>query len=165
MKNEHEFFRQQLLANEPWDSAGRQRYEQAIQELLSYRLTSLHRGVILTLAVALILGAVLFAWLAITQNRLPILARFFLGEGTLFTIAMVVYLVGLLRRGTFHRRKTPTFVAGAMWIFAIFLSIHFVALIPFVPNPILGIYFLGMAMLSLAGAGLQFLAVCIQQSE
>jgi hypothetical protein len=52
-----------------------------------------------------------------------------------------------------------------MWIFAVLLSIHFVALIPILKNASIVVHFLGISMIVLIGAGVQLIRVCIEQSE
>jgi NADH:ubiquinone oxidoreductase subunit 3 (subunit A) len=165
MKRGRETFRGRLLASESWDSPARAHYEQAVKALVAHALTTTQRWVFILLSLVLASSAVLFVWLAATQTQVPTLARMLFVEAALFAVALVVYLVTVLKRGVFHRRNMPTFVAGVMWVFALVLSIHFVALIPWVNNINVALFFLGIAMIVVAGTGLQLIRVCVEQSE
>lgn len=165
MEPEREPFRARLLASESWESPARERYEQAVSDLLSRKLTPAQRGAFGLLAVVLPCTAAAFVWLAATQGQLPVLGRILFLESALFAIVGAGYLDAVLRRGEFHRRRMPSFIAGLMWIFAVLLSIHFVALIPFIKNVSVAVHLLGLAMIVLIGAALQLLRTCIEQSE
>ena len=73
MKHDRETFRARLLASESWDSPARERYEQAVRDLVAQKLTSTHRWAIGLLSLVLAPSALLFVWLAVTQTQLPIL--------------------------------------------------------------------------------------------
>lgn len=165
MKLDRETFRGRLLASESWDAPSRNRYEQAVKDLVVRRLTSPQRWALGLLALVLAPSAVLFVWLAISQTQLPLLVRILFVEATLFAVALIAYLLTVLKRGMFHRRNVPTFVAGVMWVFTVVLSVHFVAVIPWIKNVSIAIHFLGIVMIVLLGAGLQLLRVCVEQSE
>ena len=52
-----------------------------------------------------------------------------------------------------------------MWCFAVVLAVNLLMLIPAVPDVKIAILFLGMALVTLIGTGLQLLRTCIEQSE
>ncbi len=76
-----------------------------------------------------------------------------------------MYCVRVIRSGVFHRRRQPVFISGLMWCFAVVLSVHLLMLIPVVPDVKIGLFFLGIALVTLIGTGLQLLRTCIEQSE
>lgn len=158
-------FRDRLLANESWESFARDEYQEAVRCLVTRRLSFAQRiffGII-TIALACLAGLHIFV--VFNVPSLPIIAKVALIEGAVLEAIAGGYLIFVLRKGVFHRRRTPTFLSGFMWVVGLLLAIHFVAFIPMLDDVNLGLFFLGVAMLTLAGTGLPLIRTCIEQSE
>jgi len=158
-------FRERLLASESWDSPARLAYDEAVRRLVTRKLTRAQRVSFAAIAVALVCLAPLHIYLAANVAKLPSIARIALLEGAALQVLVAGYLVYVLWSGVFHRRRTPTFLSGIMWGVGLLLAIHFVALIPAVNNVNVGLFFLGITILSLIGPGLQLIRTCVEQSE
>jgi hypothetical protein len=63
MKPDRETFRGRLLASESWESPARERYEQAVRDLVARRLTATQRWVLGLLALALAPSALMLCGL------------------------------------------------------------------------------------------------------
>lgn len=157
--------RERLLISEDWDTPLREKYQAEVQTLLIQKLTPVRRWSLAVVSLVLISSSILSGWLAVTATELPTIARLCLIEGVVFQIVAVASCVRVLRSGVFHRRRNPVFISGLMWCFACFLSVHFLMLIPVVPDVKISIFFLGIALVTLIGTGLQLLRTCIEQSE
>jgi hypothetical protein len=157
--------RDRLLGGDSWSPEQREIYESRVQALLVGRLTPLRRWSLVAICAALIGLSILTGWLAATAKNLPTIARVCLVEGTVVQLVAFAYCSRILRNGVFHRRRHPNFISGLMWCFAVVLSIHFLILIPAVPDVRFGMVLLGIALVTLAGAGMQLVRTCIEQSE
>ena len=157
--------RERLLASETWESPARDKYEKALNDLVTRKLTPIQRWSFMLVAIALTGFTVLLVWLVIAGPKLPLLVRAILVEGAVLQIVAVGYLIYVLRRGVFHRRRQPIFLSGLMWVFGVLLAIHFVALIPTLSDTNLAVSFLGIALFTLIATGLQLIRTCIEQSE
>lgn len=165
MSNKGSSFRERLLASESWDSPARHEYDESVRRLITRQLTLAQRVSFAAIAVALACLVPLHIYIVVSAAKLPSIARIMLLEGAALQVLVVGYLVYVLRTGVFHRRRTPSFLSGVMWIVGLLLAIHFVALIPTLNNVNVGMFFLGIAILSLVVPGLQLIRTCIEQSE
>ena len=167
MDDEHRVsgLREHLLNKEAWDSPLRDKYEAETQTLLLQKVTPLRWWSLVIISVVLVAVSVLCGWLVATITELPPLARACLIEGVVFQVVAVVYCVRVLRSGVHHRRRHPVFLSGLMWCFAVVLAVNLLMLIPAVPDVKIAILFLGIALVTLIGTGLQLLRTCIEQSE
>ena len=133
--------------------------------MLLERLSPLRRWSFVFISVVLVGFSVLSGWLAATMTELPTIMRMLLLEGTILQLVVVGYCVHCLRKGTFHRRRDPTFQAGFMWCFSVLLAVHFLMMLAEIREAWLGILFLGVVLVTMIGAGVQLLRTCIEQSE
>ena len=157
--------RKRLLANEAWDTPMRQKYEAEVQALLIQKLTPVRRWGLTIVSVFLIGLCILEGWLAVSQTELPTLVRLCFTEAVVLQVVALVYCVRVLRSGVLHRRRHPVFLSGLMWCFAVLMAMHFLVFIPEVSDVRIGLVFLGVALATMIGTGLQLLRTCIEQSE
>jgi len=157
--------RERLLATEAWDSPLREKYEAEIQALLIEKLTPVRRWSLAIVSVFLIGLSILCGWLAVSLTELPTLVRLCFSEVVVLEVVALVHCVRVLRSGVFHRRRHPVFLSGLMWCFAVLIAVHFLVFLPEVPDVRIGLFFLGMALVTMIGTGLQLLRTCIEQSE
>jgi hypothetical protein len=167
MTEEHRLttLRDRLLASEKVDATLRDKYAAELETLLIQKLTPRRRWSLAIIAAVMIGSAILYGWLAATQGKLPTFARVCLAEAAVLQVLAAVYCVRVIQSGVFHRRHQPVFISGLVWCFAALLAVHFLALIPTVPDARVGLLLLGIALVTLIGAGVQLLRTCIEQSE
>ena len=157
--------RHQLLASENWDSPLRERYEAEVQALIVQQLTPVRRWSFVVVSIALLAFSVLSGWLAVTVTQLPWVARLMLVEGTVLQLVAAGYCMRVVSKGMFHARRHPVFLSGLMWCFSVLLAVHFLMLIPEISDVRIGVFFVGIMLVTIIGAGIQLLRTCIEQSE
>ena len=164
MAKKQESFQERLLSCESWSASLREQYDRAIEDMLSGKLTVTQRWSLIGTSLGAALSAALFVWCAATAEA-PLLIRLFFLEGVVFCIAWIAYAALILRRGVFHRRRHPLFVAGLVWILSVTLTINFLLAAALWPASGQGVFFVGLGITLLLGAGVGLLRTCIEQGE
>jgi hypothetical protein len=150
---------------EPVNPDLRGKYEQNLKDLFERKLSwpgKVFIGVVgaASIGIAIFLGA-----MAILPPELPALAQAGFVGGVVFSLAWAGLCGWTLRKGNWYGKIQPTLIAVLVWIFAIFLETLFLMLAPTASNPYLWTVAILAGLVILIGAGVQFIATRIQQSE
>ena len=157
--------RDQLCELEAHDPLLRERYTQKIRAMLEKKLTLPLKLFIVAVSIASVGITAFLGYLALVQDRLPLLARLGMAGGALFAAAWAALGVRALRRGTFELRTQPTAMAGLAWGFAVLLETCFLVLAPQFPDHFQATVALFSGLVILVGAGVMLVAVCVQQAQ
>lgn len=163
--NDRTTFRDQLLAAEPISPDFREKLEKELRTMFIRQLKLPGRiffGVIALVSFAI---AGLCGYLALTQTELPVVARVGLGVGTLFGLASVAMLVGVLRRGALNLKIDNRRIAAAVWVFTVLLMTCFLMLGMSIEDRVAGVLMIVYGLTFLICAGVFLLAYRIEQAE
>jgi MFS family permease len=150
---------------EPQSHDLRERYEQALENVLERKLSPLMKlfvGVVGVMAVGI---AVFLGYCAITHPELPALARLGFVAGVAFALAWAALSGWTLRKGKWHGKLQPKMGAALAWLFAVLLVTLFLMLAPEAKHPYQATIAVLAGLAILIGAGVQLLGTSIQQSE
>ena len=152
-------FREQLLDADSASLTLRLDYERRMNAMLERKLTRAKKFWFVTLTLFCIIAGATTLMLALTEPKLPPVARIGLLIGTMFAVSWSVFLVRIVRRGTMKLRIDPPLAAGMGFMFALIMCVLFaVAGMP-------PAYVTMNAALFLIPAGLIVLRTVIEQSE
>lgn len=150
---------------EPQSPDLRQRYEQALRNVLERKMSRTGKAFVVFIGTMSIAIAVFFVGYALAHTELPELARLGFAGGAAFALGWAVLAGWTLRKGTWYGKIQPTAIAVLTWLCAVFMESLFLVLAPAATNPYLATVAILAGLAILIGAGVQFLGTCIQQSE
>jgi hypothetical protein len=137
-------FRERLLELqlEQMPPALRERYNREIQAMWEKRITGTDRWAVLGFAVMSVLFAVFLGVLAIIPPlaEVPLLARIPVAVGALFSVGFTVFLLRVLRRGSFDLKSDASFFIGMIWLFVVLTVAMFMVMSLLVPDRIVGLW-------------------------
>lgn len=163
--NPHQQFRNRLLAAEPDTGDRRRRIQQEIQQMLTRQITLPHRIVMSLVLVAGLAGAGVCGYLAVTEARLPVLARIGLATGTLFGVAWAVVMGSMLRRGVLDVKRDTRRTAQMVWIFTVLMVVFFLMVGMSAEDRLLGLMMIAQALVFLIMAAVHWISYRIEDSE
>ncbi len=165
MTFEQTSFRDRLLAADGAPSERQALIELEIKAMFVRKLTAPHRAVMGVVSVFSLAMAGLCGYLAVTEARLPLLARVGLGVGVLFGLAWCATAVSVLRQGALDMRTHGRWMAVMVWVFTILMVMFFQILGMTVPDRMLGLAMMANGLVFLIGAAVYWLSFLIGQSQ
>jgi hypothetical protein len=165
MTFEQTSFRDRLLAADGAPSERQALIEQEIKAMFVRKLSAPYRALMVVLSVFSLVMAGVCGYLAVTEAKLPLLARVGLGVGVLFGLAWFVMLVSVLRQGAMDMRTHGRWMAVMVWVFTVLMAVFFQVLGMTVPDRMLGLAMMANGLVFLIGAAVYWLSFLIGQSQ
>jgi hypothetical protein len=156
--------RDRLCDLEPQNPLLRERYAKELHDMLEKKLSlpmKVFLGLVccVSIAIAIFLGTV-----ALTHDKLPLLARIGLVGGVLFELVWAGLAAWPLRRGSLPLRTHPAALAAVFWIFAVLLETCFLMLAPAFPDHFHALLCLFCGLVILIGAAVTLVCTSVQQA-
>lgn len=129
------------------------------------KLSAPYRAVLVVVSVVSLVSAGICGYLAVTEAKLPLLARVGLGVGVLFGLAWFVTAVSVLRQGAIDMRTHGRWMAVMVWVFTVLMVVFFHVLGMSVPDRMLGLAMMANGLMFLIGAAVYWLSFLIGQSQ
>jgi hypothetical protein len=143
----------------------RERYAEALQDMMEKKLSGPIKVFLVFVTVASVAIAIFLGTLAVIHDELPPLARGGMAGGVVFSLAWAALAVRALRRGTWSLRTQPAALAALFWVFAVLLETCFLVLAPEFPDHFHAVVALFAGLVILVGAGVMMVATRVQQAE
>ena len=116
MDRSRDEFRERLVGAERLTPAYRERYDEAVHEMMEQRLTGPSKWGYLVMALVCLGLAVTFGTVAIIAPKgFPPLGRIGFIAGAVFGLGFAGYMVWLVRRGSVSLKRDPLSMAGMGW--------------------------------------------------
>jgi hypothetical protein len=156
--------RDKLCELEPTNPLLRERYDKELQAMFETKLSlpmKVFMGVVTvaSIAIALFLGG-----MAVTHDKLPLVARAGMVGGSVFALAWAGLTAWSLRRGSILLRIQPPAMAALLWVFAVLMDTCFLVLAPGFPDHFHALVMLFLGLATLIGAGVFMIGINIQQA-
>lgn len=154
-----------LIALEPLPLDYQKNLQQELQAMLVRELGKPARLFCSVVAVGSLMMAVLLAFLAVTEAKLPPLARIGLGTGTLFGLAWMIVAGRVAWRGTMDLKRDTRHMAVMAWVFTVLMMVFFLMVGMSAKDRMLGLMLITQGLAFLIGAGVYWLTYCIEQNN
>jgi hypothetical protein len=158
-------FRDQLLAVEPLPPDVRHQLEKEILNMMVRKLPGPARIMVALVAVVALASAGLCAYLAMTEAKLPIVARIGLGTGTLFGLAWAAWSIKVVRKGELDMRLDSRRAAQMSWVFTVLMVVFFLFVGMSAADRLLGVLMIVQSLAFLIGAAVYWLNYRIEAAE
>jgi hypothetical protein len=135
-------FRERLLELEQMTPAVKERYDKEVQTMLERRITGIGRWFVIGFTVISVVLAVLLGALVIIPPlaEVPQLARIPVAATALFSVGFAIFLLRILRRGSFDLKSDASFLIGMIWLFVVLMLIMFMVISLLIPDRIIGLW-------------------------
>lgn len=154
-----------LIALEPLPLDSQKHLQQELQAMLTRELGKPARLFCGVVAVASLVMAVFLGFLAVTEAKLPLMARIGLGTGTLFGLAWMFVAGRVAWRGVMDLKSDSRRIASMVWIFTVLMMMFFLMVGMSAKDRMLGLMLITQGLAFLIGAAVYFLTFCIGQAE
>lgn len=156
--------RDQLCALEPQNPVLRERYTRELQAMFERKLSSSMKVFLAVVTASSVVIMIFLGWMAVVQDRLPLLARLGMAGGALFSLAWAIMSGWTIKKGAWNLRTHPAILAALAWVFAVLLETCFLLLAPAFPEPFQATIALFAGLVILIGAGVTLVSTSIQQA-
>ena len=154
-----------LIALEPLPPDSQKHIQQELQAMLTRELGKPARLFCGLVAVNSLIMTVVCGFLAVTEAKLPLLARIGLGTGTLFGLAWMIVAGRVAWRGTMDLKSDSRRMASMVWIFTLLMMVFFLMVGMTAKDRMLGLMMITQGLAFLIGAAVYWLTHRIEQAE
>ena len=135
-------FRDELLNKETIHPELKSKYDQEIKTMLEKKLNLTQRIAFICVGIMTFVLAIIFAWVSITAQDLPLSIRGMFGIGTVFALAWSGVIAYILHRGSINLRNHSNWMTGLCWGFVVLMSVGFMLITGQKPDSIKSVYML-----------------------
>ena len=154
-----------LIALEPLPPESQKHLQEELQAMFTRKLGKPGRLFVGFVAIASLAMAVLCGFLAVTEAKLPVLARIGLGTGTLFGLAWLFVAGRVAWRGTMDLKIDSRRIAIMVWVFTVLMMMFFLAVGMSAKDRVLGLLLITQGLVFLIGAAVHLITHRIEQAE
>jgi hypothetical protein len=155
----------QLVALEPLSPDFQKRLQEELQTMFVRELHPASRFFCGLVAVVSVGIGLLCGYLAVTELKLPLMARIGLGTGALFGFAWGVAAGRVCWRGAMDLKIDNRRIASMAWIFTVLMMVFFLFVGMSAEDRQLGLLMIVQGLAFLIGAGVNWVTHRIEQSE